>query len=341
MATMHRDEGGDLSVVQDRHVAMLGYSSQARAQALSLRDSGVDVRIGMPPDASHFWRAAEAEGLRVVAPFEACEEANLVVVQVPEQSQRKLYAEAIEPNLVDGDAVLFGDGFNIRFGFIEPPLEVDVVLVAPTANGQRVRDEYVEGRGVPVLVAVEQDATGEAWDVALSYAKAIGGLRAGGIETTFGEQADTSLFAQQAVLCGGVPQLVLKGYETLTAAGYQPEVAYLECVQELKRAVDLMYERGIDRRRLAGSDLAELGGYAGGPRLVDSGVEQSLREVLVGIRDGTFARRFIDDQDAGGNELAAFRVRAEHHPIETVGRQLRALLPWIRGDTDESRLGRG
>ncbi|HZG99375.1 MAG TPA: ketol-acid reductoisomerase [Nocardioidaceae bacterium] len=334
MADMFYDDDADLGLIQDRSVAVLGYGSQGHAHALSLRDSGVDVRVGLL-EGSRSRAKAEAEGLRVVTPFEACEEADLVVVLAPDSVQRSLYAEAIEPNLVDGDALFFSHGFNIRYGYIKPPAGVDVAMVAPKGPGHLVRREYVEGRGVPVLVAVEQDATGQAWNLALSYAKAIGGLRAGGIKTTFTEETETDLFGEQAVLCGGVSALVQAGFETLTEAGYQPEVAYFECLHELKLIVDLMYEGGIAKQRWSVSDTAEYGDYVSGPRIIDERVKENMQGVLDDIRDGSFAQRFIDDQDAGGPEFAAFREKGQAHPIEAVGKDLRGLMAWVRSGDDD------
>jgi ketol-acid reductoisomerase len=331
---MFYDDDADLGLIQDRSVAVLGYGSQGHAHALSLRDSGVDVRVGLL-EGSRSRAKAEAEGLRVVTPFEACEEADLVVVLAPDSVQRSLYAEAIEPNLVDGDALFFSHGFNIRYGYIKPPAGVDVAMVAPERPGHLVRREYVEGRGVPVLVAVEQDATGQAWNLALSYAKAIGGLRAGGIKTTFTEETETDLFGEQAVLCGGVSALVQAGFETLTEAGYQPEVAYFECLHELKLIVDLMYEGGIAKQRWSVSDTAEYGDYVSGPRIIDERVKENMQGVLDDIRDGSFAQRFIDDQDAGGPEFAAFREKGQAHPIEAVGKDLRGLMAWVRSGDDD------
>ena len=334
MADMFYDDDADLSLLQQRNVAVLGYGSQGHAHALSLRDSGVDVRVGLP-QGSRSRPRAESEGLRVVTPFEACEESDLVVVLAPDPIQRSLYAEAIEPNLVDGDAMFFGHGFNIRFEYIVPPSGVDVCMVAPKGPGHLVRREYVEGRGVPVLVAVEQDPSGEAWPLALAYAKAIGGLRAGGIRTTFTEETETDLFGEQAVLCGGVSQLVMKGFETLTEAGYQPEVAYFECLHELKLIVDLMYQGGIAKQRWSVSDTAEYGDYVSGPRVVDDHVKQNMQAILGEIRDGTFARRFIADQDAGGTEFSELRKAGETHPIEAVGRDLRNLMSWVKSHDDD------
>jgi ketol-acid reductoisomerase len=334
VAQMFYDDDADLSVVQGRHVAVLGYGSQGHAHALSLRDSGVDVRVGLP-ESSRSRAKAEAEGLRVLTPYEACEEADLIAVLAPDPAQRDLYREAIEPNLVEGDALFFGHGFNIRFDYVQPPASVDVCMVAPKGPGHLVRREFSEGRGVPVLVAVENDASGKAWDLALSYAKAIGGLRAGGIKTTFTEETETDLFGEQTVLCGGVSSLVTAGFETLTEAGYQPEVAYFECLHELKLIVDLMYEGGIAKQRWSVSDTAEYGDYVSGPRIIDDSVKARMREVLDDIRSGAFADRFIKDQDAGRPEFKRLREQAETHPIEQTGRDLRKLMSWVKShDSD-------
>jgi ketol-acid reductoisomerase len=331
---MFYDGDADLSLIQGRNVAVLGFGSQGHAHALSLRDSGVDVRVGLP-EGSKSRAKAEAQGLRVLPPDEACEEADLIMVLTPDPVQRKVYAAAIEPNLVPGDALFFSHGFNIRYGYIKPPEGVDVALVAPKGPGHLVRREYSEGRGVPVLVAVEQDASGKAWDLALSYAKGIGGLRAGGIKTTFTEETETDLFGEQSVLCGGVTALVTAGFETLTKAGYQPEVAYFECLHELKLIVDLMYEGGIAKMRWSVSDTAEYGDYVSGPRIIDDHVKESMQGVLADIQDGSFAERFIKDQDAGAAEFKALREAAEKHPIEAVGRELRDLMSWVKSHDDD------
>ncbi len=333
MAEMLYDDAADLSVIQNRVVAVIGYGSQGHAHALSLRDSGVDVRVGLP-EGSRSRAKAESEGLRVVTPADAAAEADVIMLLTPDHVQRHVYAEAIEPNLQDGDALFFGHGFNIRFGYIKPPAGVDVCMVAPKGPGHLVRREYVEGRGVPVVVAVEQDATGEAWPLVLAYAKALGGLRAGGITTTFTEEAETDLFGEQAVLCGGVSALVQAGFETLTEAGYQPEVAYFECLHELKLIVDLMYEGGIAKQRWSVSDTAEYGDYVSGPRVIDESVKQRMKDVLADIQNGAFAERFIADQDAGAPEFKELRARGEAHPIEGTGRELRKLMAWVRSDDD-------
>ena len=334
MAELFYDDDADLSLVQSRNVAVLGYGSQGHAHALSLRDSGVDVRVGLP-EGSRSRAKAEAEGLRVVAPYEACEEADLVAVLAPDPVQRHLYADAIEPNLVDGDALFFGHGFNIRFGYVKPPAGVDVCMVAPKGPGHLVRREFSDGRGVPVLVAVEQDATANAWPLTLSYAKAIGGLRAGGIRTTFAEETETDLFGEQAVLCGGVSRLVQTGFETLTEAGYQPEIAYFECLHELKLIVDLMYEGGIAKQRWSVSDTAEYGDYTSGPKIIDESVKQRMQQILREVQDGSWAAGFIADQDAGAPEFKRLRAEGEQHPIEATGRELRKLMSWVKSADDD------
>ncbi|WP_432535681.1 ketol-acid reductoisomerase [Kineococcus arenarius] len=334
MAEMFYDDDADLSKITGKKVAVLGFGSQGHAHALSLRDSGVDVVVGLK-EGSKSRAKAEEQGLQVLTPFEASKAADVIMVLVPDHLQRGLYAEAIEPNLTAGKALFFSHGFNIRFGYIKPPADVDVVMVAPKGPGHLVRREYVDGRGVPVIVAVEQDATGGAWDLALAYAKAIGGLRAGGIKTTFTEETETDLFGEQAVLCGGASALVQTGFEVLTEAGYQPEVAYFECLHELKLIVDLMYEGGIAKQRWSVSDTAEWGDYVSGPRVIDASVKERMKEVLKDIQDGTFAQRFIDDQDAGAPEFKRLRAEAEQHPIEATGRELRKLMAWVKSDDSD------
>jgi ketol-acid reductoisomerase len=334
MATLFYGDDADLSIIQNRVVAILGYGSQGHAHALSLRDSGVDVRVGLK-EGSKSRAKAEAAGLRVVDPATAAAEADVIMVLVPDPAQRDLYTSSIEPNLQDGDALFFAHGFNIRFGYIKPPASVDVCMVAPKGPGHLVRREFESGRGVPAIVAVEQDATGEAWALTLSYAKAIGALRAGGIKTTFTEETETDLFGEQAVLCGGASQLVMYGFETLTEAGYQPEVAYFECLHELKLIVDLMYEGGIAKQRWSVSDTAEYGDYVSGPRVIDENVKENMKAVLADIQSGAFAKRFIDDQDAGAPEFIALREKGEQHPIEETGRELRKLMAWVDTGSDD------
>ena len=338
MAELFYDKDADLSIIQNRVVAVLGYGSQGHAHALSLRDSGVDVRVGLSPN-SKSRAKAESEGLRVVDPATAVAEADLTMVLVPDPAQRGLFAEAIEPNLQDGDALFFAHGFNIRYGYIKPKATVDVCMVAPKGPGHLVRREYSAGRGVPAIVAVEQDATGGAFPLALSYAKAIGSLRAGGIKTTFTEETETDLFGEQAVLCGGASALVMAGFEVLTEAGYQPEVAYFECLHELKLIVDLMYEGGIAKQRWSVSDTAEYGDYVSGPRVIDARVKENMKAVLTDIQNGAFAKRFIDDQDAGAPEFKALRHAGEVHPIEKTGRELRKLMSWVKTDDSDYQEG--
>ncbi|MBA2769641.1 MAG: ketol-acid reductoisomerase [Sporichthyaceae bacterium] len=328
MAELYYDDDADLSVIQGRNVAVLGYGSQGHAHALSLRDSGVDVRVGLP-EGSKSRERADAEGLRVVTPYEACEEADLVMVLAPDPVQRALYADAIAPNLIDGDALFFGHGLNIRYGLIKPPGGVDVCMVAPKGPGHLVRRQFVDGRGVPVLVAVENDATGGAWDLVTSYAKGIGGTRAGAIKTTFTEETETDLFGEQVVLCGGLSELIKSGFDTLVDAGYQPEVAYFECLHEVKLIVDLMYEGGISKMYWSVSETAEYGGYTRGPRIVTEQTRAEMRKILGEITDGTFAKEWIDEYDNGlPNYKRSYQENTEHR-VEQTGRQLRPLMSWI------------
>ena len=344
MATIYHDEDADLSVIQARKVAVIGYGSQGHAHALNLRDSGVDVRVGLA-DGSKSRAKAEEEGLRVLTVAEAVKEATVIMLLAPDHKQRHIYKESIEPNLKAGDALFFGHGFNIRFGYIKPPANIDVCMVAPKGPGHLVRREFAAGRGVPDIVAVEQNATGSAWPLTLSYAKAMGGLRAGGILTTFTEETETDLFGEQSVLCGGASQLVQYGFEVLIEAGYQPEVAYFECLHELKLIVDLMYEGGIAKQRWSVSDTAEYGDYISGPRVIDPRVKDNMKAVLGDIQSGAFAKRFIEDQDAGAPEFKSLRARGEAHPIEEVGRNLRKMMSWVKAankdDYQEGSAARG
>jgi ketol-acid reductoisomerase len=325
---VYYDDDADLSLVSDRAVAVIGYGSQGHAHALSLRDSGVDVRVGLPEQSKSRPKAAE-EGLRVVTPAQAAAESDLIMLLAPDTAQRHVYAEAIAPALSPGTALFFGHGFNIRYGLIQPPADVDVAMVAPKGPGHLVRRQFVDGKGVPVLVAVEQDATGTAFPLALSYARAIGGTRAGAIRTTFTEETETDLFGEQAVLCGGATALVQAGFEVLTEAGYAPEVAYFECLHELKLIVDLMYEGGIERMRYSVSDTAEYGDLTRGPRVIDDRVREQMRRILDEIRSGQFAREWVAEDDAGRPQFAKLREQAAHHPIEATGRKLRAMMSWV------------
>jgi len=334
VAELFYDDDADLSIIQSKKVAVIGYGSQGHAHSLNLRDSGVDVTVGLR-EGSASRAKAENEGLKVASVADAVAGADVVVILAPDQVQRIVYREEIEPNLRDGAALVFGHGFNIRFGYIKPAAQHDVLMVAPKGPGHLVRREYVDGRGVPVIVAVEQDASGSAWDLALSYAKAIGGLRAAGIKTTFTEETETDLFGEQAVLCGGVSQLIQYGFETLTEAGYQPEVAYFEVLHELKLIVDLIFEGGITKQRWSVSDTAEYGDYVSGPRVITPDVKVNMGAVLADIQSGAFAERFINDQDAGAPEFKELREKGQNHPIEPVGRELRKLFAWVKpSDTD-------
>jgi ketol-acid reductoisomerase len=333
MTEIFYDKDADLSIIQGKKVAVIGYGSQGHAHALNLRDSGVEVKIGLKPDSKSVAKASEA-GFEVLTSAEAAKWADVVVILAPDQHQRGLYAADIKDNLEAGNAILFGHGFNIRFGYIEAPEGVDVIMVAPKGPGHTVRREYEAGRGVPIIAAVEQDATGGAWDLTWSYAKAIGGLRAGGIKTTFTEETETDLFGEQAVLCGGTSQLVMYGFETLIEAGYQPQIAYFEVLHELKLIVDLMWEGGIAKQRWSVSDTAEYGDYVSGPRVIDPSVKENMKAVLADIQSGAFAARFIADQDAGAPEFLALREKGAAHPIEATGKELRALFAWKQQDAD-------
>ena len=298
MAKKYYDEDADLALLQDRKVAVIGYGSQGHAHSLSLRDSGIDVRIGLA-EGSKSKAKAEAEGLKVLTVADAAKEADVIMILVPDQHQAQVFKESIEPHLQEGDALFFAHGFNIRYGYIEATAGVDVAMVAPKGPGHVVRREFEAGRGVPALIAVEKDESGKAKDLALAYAKGVGGTRAGVIETTFTEETETDLFGEQAVLCGGASHLVQAGFEVLTEAGYQPEVAYFEVLHELKLIVDLMVEGGLAKQRWSISDTAEFGDYVSGPRVIDARVKENMQEVLKEVQDGTFAKRFMDDQANG------------------------------------------
>ena len=338
MATIYHDEDADLSIIQSKKVAVIGYGSQGHAHALSLRDSGVDVTVGLKTG-SKSWEKVASEGLKVATVEDAVKTADVVMLLAPDHVQRHIYTQSIAPNMKSGSALFFGHGFNIRFGYIKPPANIDVCMVAPKGPGHLVRREYSAGRGVPVIVAVENDASGNAWPLTLSYAKAIGGLRAGGILTTFKEETETDLFGEQSVLCGGASQLVMYGFETLIEAGYQPEVAYFECLHELKLIVDLMYEGGIAKQRWSVSDTAEYGDYISGPRVIDPHVKENMKKVLADVQSGAFAKRFIDDQDAGAPEFKSLRTKGEQHPIEQVGRDLRKMMSWVKAKDDDYKEG--
>ncbi|MEU4146628.1 ketol-acid reductoisomerase [Streptomyces parvulus] len=328
MAELFYDADADLSIIQGRKVAVIGYGSQGHAHALSLRDSGVDVRVGLH-EGSKSKAKAEEQGLRVVSPSEAAAEADVIMILVPDPIQAEVYEKDIKDNLKDGDALFFGHGLNIRYGFIKPPAGVDVCMVAPKGPGHLVRRQYEEGRGVPCIAAVEQDATDNAFALALSYAKGIGGTRAGVIKTTFTEETETDLFGEQAVLCGGTAALVKAGFETLTEAGYQPEIAYFECLHELKLIVDLMYEGGLEKMRWSISETAEWGDYVTGPRIITDATKAEMKKVLGEIQDGTFAKNWMDEYHGGLKKYNEYKKQDSEHLLETTGKELRKLMSWV------------
>ena len=333
MAEMYYDADADLSIIQGKKVAIVGYGSQGHAHAMNLRDSGVEVTIALKEGSKSIQKAEEA-GFKVLTVDAAAEWADLIMILAPDQHQRSIYNEQIKQHLKPGKTLAFAHGFNIRFGYIEAPEGVDVILVAPKAPGHTVRREFEAGRGIPDIIAVEVDASGTAWETAKSYAKAIGGTRAGVIKTTFTEETETDLFGEQSVLCGGTSQLVQYGFETLVEAGYQPEIAYFEVLHELKLIVDLMWEGGIAKQRWSISDTAEYGDYVSGPRVIDPHVKENMKAVLADIQSGAFAKRFIADQDNGAVEFKELRAKGEQHPIEVTGRELRKLFAWKQEDAD-------
>jgi ketol-acid reductoisomerase len=331
VAELFYDADADLSIIQGRKVAVIGYGSQGHAHALSLRDSGVDVRVGLQ-EGSKSKAKAEEQGLRVVSVAEAAAEADLIMILTPDPIQAKVYEESIKDNLKAGDALFFGHGLNVRYGFIEVPEGIDVALVAPKGPGHLVRRQYEEGRGVPCIAAVEQDATGNAFALALSYAKGIGGTRAGVIKTTFKEETETDLFGEQAVLCGGTAALVKAGFETLTEAGYQPEIAYFECLHELKLIVDLMYEGGLEKMRWSVSETAEWGDYVTGPRIITDATKAEMKKVLAEIQDGTFAKEWMAEYHGGLKKYNEYKTQDENHLLETTGKELRKLMSWVNDE---------
>ncbi|WP_309713020.1 ketol-acid reductoisomerase [Pseudolysinimonas sp.] len=333
MAEIFYDKDADLALIQGKKVAIVGYGSQGHAHAQNLRDSGVEVVIALK-DGSKSTAKATEDGFEVKNVADATTWADLIMILAPDQHQRGIWNDSIKDNLAEGKTLAFAHGFNIRFGYIDAPEGVDVILIAPKAPGHTVRREFVAGRGIPDIIAVERDASGHAWDVALSYAKAIGGTRAGVIKTTFTEETETDLFGEQSVLCGGTSQLVMYGFETLVEAGYQPEIAYFEVLHELKLIVDLMWEGGIAKQRWSVSDTAEYGDYVSGPRVLPPSVKENMQAVLADIQSGAFAKRFIADQDAGAPEFLELRAKGAAHPIEATGKELRALFAWKQQDTD-------
>jgi len=335
---MYYDDAADLSLIQAKKVAIIGYGSQGHAHALNLRDSGVSVRVGLPPT-SRSRAKAEAAGLTVGDVSAVAKWADVLMILIPDTSQGQVYGADIEPNLAPGKMVMFAHGFNIRFGTIQVRKDVDVSMVAPKSPGHRVRELFVEGAGTPALFAIHQDATGKARELTLSYAKGIGVMRAGVIETTFKEETETDLFGEQAVLCGGVSALVKAGFETLVEAGYQPEIAYFECLHELKLIVDLIYQGGLNYMRYSVSDTAENGDYTGGPRIVTDATKREMKQMLAEIQNGTYAKAWIAENEAGRPNFSKLREADRNHPIEQVGVRLRALMPFLKPIAAEDTVG--
>ncbi|MGQ0680299.1 MAG: ketol-acid reductoisomerase [Actinomycetota bacterium] len=328
MATMYYEKDANPDVLKGKPITIIGFGSQGHAHALNLKDSGFDVRVGLR-EGSPSWAEAEAGGLKVMQTGSAAAEGQVIMVLVPDQHAKRIYDESIAPNLNNGDALVFAHGFNIHFKRIQPPATVDVFMVAPKGPGHLVRRTYTEGAGTPALVAVHQDATGTAKQRALAYAYGIGAARAGLIETTFAEETETDLFGEQAVLCGGLTRLIQTGWETLVDAGYQPEVAYFECLHEVKLIVDLIYEGGMAKMRHSISDTAEYGDLTRGSRVVTDQTREAMDAILVEIQNGNFAREWVEEADAGAQNFQKLRDQAAVHPIETVGKELRSMMSWL------------
>ena len=328
MATIYYDNDADANRLAGKKVAIIGYGSQGHAHALNLRDSGVDVRVGLYAGSSS-WSKAEADGLKVMTTAEAAKEADVIMILAPDTSQAAIYREHIAPYLTPGKTLMFGHGFNIRYGQIVPPEFVDVAMVAPKAPGHRVRELYVEGSGTPGLLAIHQDASGQARENALAYGRGIGCTRAGVIETTFQEETETDLFGEQVILCGGVSHLIESAFNTLVEAGYQPEIAYFECLHELKLIVDLIYQGGLNYMRYSVSDTAEYGDYTAGPRIVTDATRAEMRQILTEIQSGAFAEGWIDENAAGRPNYEAMRSAASEAQVEVVGKELRRMMPFL------------
>ena len=328
MATIYYDSDADLEIIRRKKVGVIGYGSQGHAHALNLKDSGVEVRVGLHP-ASRSRSRAEADGLKVLSVSDVADWADVIMVLAPDTQQPKIYEKEIAPGLAPGKTLMFAHGFSIHYKTVTPPANVDVSMIAPKAPGHRVRETYVEGGGTPALLAIHQDASGKAKELALSYARAIGVTRAGVLQTTFAEETETDLFGEQTVLCGGVSELVKAGFDTLVEAGYQPEMAYFECLHELKLIVDLMYRGGLNYMRYLVSDTAEHGDYIGGPRVVTAETRKEMKRILDEIRNGTYARNWIQENEKGRPWFEAKRAKEQEHLIERVGAELRAMMPFL------------
>ena len=327
--TIYHEQDANPELIQGKKIAVIGYGSQGHAHALNLKDSGCDVRVGLR-EGSKSWQAAEEAGLKVMTVADAAKEADLIMILAPDEKQAEIYEQSIAPNLNSGDTLAFAHGFNIHFGYIKPPADVDVIMIAPKGPGHMVRRVYQEGAGVPCLICAEQDASGQAMDVALSYAWGIGGARAGVIETTFKNETETDLFGEQAVLCGGLTSLIQAGFETLVEAGYPPEMAYFECFHEVKLIVDLMHEGGMKKMRYSISNTAEYGDYYAGEKVITDSSKAAMKEILKRIQDGSFADEFIEDSKNGQKKLLANREAENASQIEEVGETLRSLFSWIQ-----------
>ncbi|MGN0059014.1 MAG: ketol-acid reductoisomerase [Coriobacteriales bacterium] len=332
--TIYYDKDCNPDLIKSKKVAIIGYGSQGHAHALNLADSGVDVRVGLR-EGSKSWKKAEDAGLKVMTTEEAAEEANLIMILVPDELQAKTYADQIAPHLKSGDTLAFAHGFNVHYGYIKAPEDVNVIMVAPKGPGHIVRRQFTEGSGVPDLACVAQDATGDAFELALSYAWGLGGGRSGIIKATFAEETEEDLFGEQAVLCGGLVELVKAGFETLTEAGYPPELAYFECYHEMKMIVDLMYEKGIHFMNYSISNTAEYGEYYAGPKVINDKSREAMKEILKRIQDGSFAQEFVDDCNNGHKKLLEEREKINTHEIETVGAKIRAMFPWLNSDSED------
>jgi len=329
MAKIFYDHDCNLDLLKDKTVAVIGFGSQGHAHALNLRDSGINVVVGLY-QGSKSWAKAESHGLKVMTADEAAKVADVIMILVNDEKQPKLFKESIEPNLKEGKAIAFAHGFNIHFGQIVPPPYVDVIMIAPKGPGHTVRSQYEEGKGVPALVAVHQDYTGKALDIALAYAKGIGASRAGIIQTAFKEETETDLFGEQAVLCGGLTELIKAGFDTLVEAGYQPEIAYFECLHEMKLIVDLIWQGGLSLMRYSISDTAEYGDYMTGKRIITEETRKEMKKVLEEIQNGTFAKKWILENMAGRPEFNSIRKREQNLLIEQIGKELRKMMPWIK-----------
>ena len=327
--TIYHEQDANPELIQGKKIAVIGYGSQGHAHALNLKDSGCDVRVGLR-EGSKSWQAAEEAGLKVMTVADAAKEADLIMILAPDEKQAEIYEQSIAPNLNSGDTLAFAHGFNIHFGYIKPPADVDVIMIAPKGPGHMGRRVYQEGEGVPCLICAEQDASGQAMDVALSYAWGIGGARAGVIETTFKNETETDLFGEQCVLCGGLTSLIQAGFDTLVEAGYPPEMAYFECFHEVKLIVDLMYEGGMKKMRYSISNTAEYGDYYAGEKVITDSSKAAMKEILKRIQDGSFADEFIEDSKNGQKKLLANREAENASQIEEVGETLRSLFSWIQ-----------